>query len=243
MALTKESEIVQMNNSNIWRNIYDTTDFGNKYPSSYMVSLFHARIKPLLMDEKKNLSQIRVLDFGCSVGANSIVYQNLGMETFGIDVSEKAIERLIDSGIGDTQHFKALNLLDGEVEINDVFCGVRFDYVIASEIMYYFKNEERIKLLDKFMRAMNSNAVLYVSMPTYNMPLYSKYGNVDKNSDGMIEVSESGSIKSSLLVNLPRNIDEAEDMFKPFRLIDIMTVNTPLFSGEDFVEYHLLLQK
>ncbi len=91
-----------MDNSTVWSDVYDTSDFGNKYPSSYLVSLFHSRIKPILLKSKNNLREINVLDFGCSIGANSKVYQDLGINTYGIDVSERAIERLI-GGVSEMQ--------------------------------------------------------------------------------------------------------------------------------------------
>ena len=58
-----------MNNTVAWNNIYDKTGFGNKYPSSYFVTLFHRRIKQLII-QGRTLEQIKVLDFGCSYGVN-----------------------------------------------------------------------------------------------------------------------------------------------------------------------------
>ena len=106
--------------------------------------------------------------------------------------------------------------------------------------MYYFKNLERQKILKNLIRSMSKDAILYVSMPTYNVSLYKAYKDIAKDKDGMVEVKESGSIKHSLFVNLPRCKEELEDMFKPFKTIDIMTVNAPIYSEEDMVEYHLI---
>lgn len=229
-----------MDNSTAWSEVYDTSEFGNKYPSSYLVSLFHSRIKPILLKSKNSLGEINVLDFGCSIGANSKVYQDMGINTYGIDVSERVIERLIRGGVGDADHFKAINLLKADIELDSVFPGVKFDFIIASECMYYFKNLERQQILEKMMRSMSKDAILYVSMPTYDVPLYKAYKDIAKDKDGMVEVKESGSIKHSLFVNLPRSREELEDMFKPFKTIDIMTVNAPIYSEEDMVEYHLI---
>ena len=230
-----------MNNSAAWSNIYETSDFGNLYPSSYLVSLFHSRIKPLLL-QKNNLQDVNILDFGCSIGANSVVFQNLQMNTYGIDVSVKAIERLHSNKIGDNEHFKAANLLDSELEIDDIFPGVKFDCIIASEIMYYFKDAERTMILNKFSKAMNKDAIIYVSMPSYDMALYNAYKEVPKDENGMVEVKESGRIKDTLWVNLPRTIEDVSKMFKPFKTIDILTTNLPVRSNENMIEYHLIAQ-
>ncbi len=56
----------------------------------------------------------------------------------------------------------------------------------------------------------------------------------------MIAIRESGSIKETLRVNIPRNSKELEDMYFPFKVIDILTVNSTIYSGEDMIEYHLI---
>ena len=227
----------------MWRIIYDTSSFGNRYPSSYLVSLFHARIKPLLLERKSGLERVNVLDFGCSIGANSAVFTALNMNVYGIDVSESAISRLVKNGVGDQEHFKAVNLVNQELELDDVFPDTKYDLIIASECIYYFSNSERQRLLEKFIKAMNDGAILYVSMPTFDMSLYRAYKNVPKNHDGMIEIKESGRIKRALWVNLPKNIEECKEMFNQFQIIDIMTVNMPLYSDDDMIEYHLIASK
>ena len=64
---------------------------------------------------------MNVLDFGCSIGANSAVFTALNMNAYGIDVSESAISRLVKNGVGDQEHFKAVNLVNQELELDDVF--------------------------------------------------------------------------------------------------------------------------
>ena len=232
-----------MDNAAVWKTIYDTSSFGNRYPSSYLVSLFHARIKPLLLERKSGLEKVNVLDFGCSIGANSAVFTALNMNVYGIDVSESAISRLVKNGVGDQEHFKAVNLVNQELELDDVFPDTKYDLIIASECIYYFSNSERQRLLEKFIKAMNDGAILYVSMPTFDMSLYRAYKNVPKNDDGMIEIKESGRIKRALWVNLPKNLKECKEMFNQFQIIDIMTVNMPLYSDDDMIEYHLIASK
>ena len=79
-----------MGNSETWQDIYKNSSFGNRYPSSYLVSLFHNRIKHMLGPKKAE--DTNILDFGCSFGANSMMFNRLGYNTYGIDVSVEAIE-------------------------------------------------------------------------------------------------------------------------------------------------------
>ena len=232
-----------MNNSKSWRNIYDTSEYGNRYPSSYFVSLFYTRIKDLLLNDNEVIDDKNVLDFGCGVGANSRMLCEIGMNTYGIDVSPRAIERLLGfGGIVHKEHFKVVNLLS-DIRINDVFDNVKFDLIFASEIMYYFSNYEQKTLITKFMDVMKPGAILYASIPTYDLSVYKDYKDIPKNEHGMIEVKETGRIKDSLWVNIPRNKEELEGMFSPLEIIDIMTVDMPMYSDIAMKEYHLLARK
>lgn len=232
-----------MDNSKVWADIYDSTDFGNRWASSYIVSLFYSRVKQMLEKRsQKKIKDLSVLDFGCSLGANAQIFNALGMNVYGIDVSSKAISKCIESGIGDEKHFKAVNVLVGG-GINEVFNGIKFDFILASECMYYFTDNERNLLLDQFYQTMSDFGILYVSMPTYDYSSYKEYKQMGKDKDGMVKVKETGSIQQELCVNLPRSKKEMEEMFLPFHLIDILTTNLQIFSDSDEIEYHLLAEK
>ena len=165
------------------------------------------------------------------------------MNTYGIDVSPKAIERLLEyGGIIHEDNFKTANLLS-DISISEVFGNVEFDLIIASEVMYYFTNDERKLLIKKFMNSMKKGAIFYASMPTYDFSIYKDYKDIPKNEQGMIEVKESGRVKDSLWVNLPRNKQELESMFSPLEIIDIITVDMPMYSTDEMKEYHLLARK
>ncbi len=227
-----------MDNSNKWKEIYKNTTFGNKFASSYFVSLFHNRIKPILLKNKK-AEEVNVLDFGCSFGANSKILEACGMNVFGIDISEIAVEEARRNVQG---RFEVVNLLENNIDLNGVF-GRVFDFIIASECMYYFTDKERCLLNKKFYDAMNDDGVIYVNMPAYNSSIYSIYKDVEKDDDGMIDVLKSGMINDTLRVNLPRDINGLKGMFSLFNVIDIITTDTPIYSKQHEVEYHLLAEK
>ena len=230
-----------MNNSKAWYEVYDQTDFGNKYPFSYLVTLFHRRIKPVLTKDKK-LADLKVLDFGCSYGANSIVFQNAGCEVFGIDISPKTIEGCIAKKLGDSDHFKCMNLLSCE-SLDEIFPGVQFDLIVASECMYYFTDREHRELLDKFVRGLSPNGMIYASYPSFDTLIYRNYAATERNADGMIEIAQSGSIEHNLFVNLPDDQEDLRKRYAGFQIIDILQSNLPVFSSENEMEYHVIAQK
>lgn len=230
-----------MNNTESWKEIYDNTNFGNRYAFSYLVTLFHRRIKPGLLDNKE-LKDLNVLDFACSYGANSRVFLDLGMNVYGIEISEKTIKACIDSGLGDSNHFECVNLLD-DISIDDVFPNVHFDLIIASECMYYFTNAQQDYLLNKFYDNLNPGGMLYASYPTLDTFIYHEYKGVEKDKDGMISVSTSGSISNELRVNLPDSKDDLRAKYSRYSIVDILTSNLQILSSQDEIEYHILAKK
>ena len=55
-------------NSLAWEKVYKTTNFGNRYPTDGLVSLYHHFVK----DKMEALERpAKILDFGCSHGANA----------------------------------------------------------------------------------------------------------------------------------------------------------------------------
>ena len=170
-----------------------------------------------------------------------MIFKDLNCEIYGIDISPKTIQSCIENGLGDSDHFKCVNLL--EKELDDVFPGVRFDLIIASECMYYFKNDEHDILLDMFERSLGKNGVFYASYPTYDTLIYRGYKSIPKDEDGMIEVMQSGSIDHNLFVNLPYSADELKKKYDRFTVLDVMETNLPLSSIENEKEYHIIVQR
>ena len=121
--------------------------------------------------------------------------------------------------------------------------GVTFDFIVASECMYYFTDKERRILNGKFQAAMNENGLIYINMPSYDSPLYIMYKDIPKNLNGMVKVSKSGRIDNTLDVNLPDSIEGLKEMFCEFKVVDVVTTDMPLYSGERNIEYHMIAQK
>ncbi len=87
---------------------------------------------------------------------------------------------------------------------------------------------------------MNKDAVVYISIPSYDTPMYRQYKYLEKDSDGMIEVEKSGRIEKTLFVNLPRDDLSIIEMLKPLKIFDVLKVNSPTQSGMTSIGYHVL---
>ncbi len=187
--------------------------WGNQYPNSNMISYYFNYIKPLLQARGGVERKLKMLDFGCSIGANTRFFAEQGFEVYGIDISEIAIARCIERNKFPEDHFKALNILDYN-DLGMVF-GTKFDLIVASEVLYYFDKKDAGTLLELFNGSLAENGIIYANWVTFNMDFYRKYKKPDLCM-GQIKVSNTGSIGEDLNVYVVENKQEIEEMFHVF---------------------------
>lgn len=203
-------------NEQNWVSIYKETSFGNKYPSSYFVSLYYRTIKNYL-PLKAESRRYRVLDFGCSFGANSKVLRDAGLEVYGVDISPDAIKYCIEQEKFERNHFVSKNLLTEKWPFAE-----KFDLIIASEVLYYFSNNDLKKLLELFKTHMNPKGVIYANMPSFNHPLYREYVGKEVDTDGLLRIKKSGTADKELFVRVLNDKKEMREIFSNFEEVAIL---------------------
>lgn len=209
------------NNSKVWEQVYETTNFGNRYPTDGLVSLYHHFIK----DKLSNLPYpIKVLDFACSHGANAKFFSESGFDVYGIDISSEAITYCVEQQGFSREKFLACDILNDNLSLEEIFG--KFDLVIASECLYYFSDADRERILGKFYACMNEGAVIYANMHTWNHQLYRNYQNMAPNDEGLVEVKASGTANLPLWVRIVEDKEEVRKLFECFE--EIATVRSML---------------
>ncbi|MCI7107491.1 MAG: class I SAM-dependent methyltransferase [Agathobacter sp.] len=202
-------------NGQNWVSIYKETSFGNKYPSSYLVSLYYRIIKNYLPKIEGN-RKYRALDFGCSFGANAMMLRDAGLEVYGVDISPDAIKYCIKNGKFDVEHFVSVNLLTEKWPFSK-----KMDLIIASEVLYYFSDKDLKKLLDLFKTHMVSKGLLYANMPSFNHPLYREYSRKKATSEGLLRIQKSQTADRELFVRVLSDKTEMKEIFSQFDEIGI----------------------
>lgn len=205
--------------------------WGNKYPNSNMISYYFNYMKPLL--QAKGERNLKMLDFGCSIGANTRFFAEQDFEVYGIDISEIAIARCIERNKFPEDHFKALNIFD-YTDLEMIF-ETKFDLIVASEVLYYFDKKDVGKLLKLFNSSLSENGIIYANWVTFNMDPYRKY----KKSDlcGQIKVSNTGSVGEELNVYVIENKQEIEEIFNVFNTKYIKSTSLELDGENESIHY------
>lgn len=205
-------ELGTSQNAAAWTEVYQRTSFGNHYPTDGLVSLYHHFIKPELAGRSR---PVKMLDFGCSHGANAVFFAELGFDVYGIDISKDAVDYCIQTQGFDERHFLACDILGGNVSIRELY-GT-FDLIVASECLYYFSQADFDALLQNFYECMKEGAVLYANMHTWNHPLYRDYQTAAANQEGLIEIPASGMADLPLKVRIVNDKQEMRQLFAMFQ--------------------------
>jgi len=112
---------------------------------------------------KKRLPQnATVLDVGCG---NGIISRGIGMngyQVYGIDISEKAIEKARSLTTLPNVKF---DVISAEQLVAD---GKRYDAVICSEVLEHLNHPE--KLLNTLYQSLNNDGILIVTVPNGSGP-------------------------------------------------------------------------
>lgn len=183
--------------------------WGNRYPDSHLISFWHNYIKHLL---PRSDGQVKVLDFGCSLGANTRFFHEQGCDVYGIDISEIAVRKCVELNGFPQDHFKALDLLGRSDSLEAIF-HTRFDLIIASEVLYYFSPDDIKKLRDIFHDGLVENGVIYANWVTYNHHVYKKY----KGMTGkQIVVEATGSADEKMYDYIIEDKAELQNIFSNF---------------------------
>jgi len=119
--------------------------------------------------EKMNLSKdAKILEVGCSGGPLLELLKNEGYHnTYGIDLSENAIDVCKERGILNAFQMDAVNLQ---------FSDSEFDLVIASDILEHIEDE--MSALAEWNRVLKLNGKLIVFVPAFNS-LWSQHDEIN----------------------------------------------------------------
>ncbi len=109
---------------------------------------------------------MKVLDIGCGVGTISLYVASKGNEVFGIDISEKAINKARKSveilGLKNAS-FKAINFLDTNLQD-------KFDFIIFSEVLEHLPDEKLAN--DKIYELLKNDGIFFLTVPSKNAPIH-----------------------------------------------------------------------
>jgi ubiquinone/menaquinone biosynthesis C-methylase UbiE len=114
-----------------------------------------------LINSYSNLKDKFILDCGCGSGDYLLSFFNYSEKVFGIEYSEKKVEKFKSFGIS------VANVVQGNIE-DMPFDHQKFDLVLLNEVLEHIPNQE--KALKEIYRVLKKDGVLIVMAPNRFYP-------------------------------------------------------------------------
>jgi len=118
---------------------------------------------PFIEHHKKITPNLSILEIGCGEGGNLLPFSKRGCKVTGIDISEIRIK--------EAKQFFQEEGLSGNFLYQDIFTAIiveKFDIIIIHDVIEHVLAKKRLLAIAKNL--LNSNGVIYVGFPPWQMP-------------------------------------------------------------------------
>jgi SAM-dependent methyltransferase len=197
-----------------WNAVYSKEKFGEMwYPSEgtirFAARYLQRRVGIDSYDVKREVR--RILDAGCGNGRHVTFFAEQGFNVYGIDTSERAVEI--------ANAWLARNGLKADLRVGDIeklsFDDRYFDVVISYGVLDHITFSKAKKAVQEFMRVLDDNGYLYISLRSTKSSDYGRGEEVTKNTFVLQEGYEKGLIQHFF------DFEEIKELLEGFEIFDI----------------------
>lgn len=192
--------------------------YGIRYPESHIIRIYNFLERKYGLSERRDKS---LLDFGCGNGTHSIFFEEKGFRSYGVDISENAIEQYnerlnyhLRCKLGD--HNPGIRgFLIQEQTPMQLPQGLQFDIILANQSLYYMDDQLLQDRLTEFESLLKEEGiVIFTMMSTKNY--YFSHVVKEKEKNGLSLVRLRGRLNEDAYINFIKDEEELEKKFKLF---------------------------
>ncbi len=183
--------------------------YGGVYPESHIIR-FYVRVLTHGFGIDGSGRQ-KLLDLGCGTGAHALFFKSKGFDVYGVDIAEAAIKECREIMPDIQNNFKLISPKPSSKS----FFDVKYDVIIANQVLYYFSNSDFHKILQSLYEQLKPGGVFYATMIGSSHHLYN---NSFPCYDGLYKVIPDKRLSDVITyVNFVHSIKELEEKFKYFK--------------------------
>lgn len=224
------NEEMLIKNKKNYEDLYSRKQAFLRYPADWIIR-FHN------MYLKEHMPSGRVLDYGCGGGNNSLFFIEQGYDTWGIDVSEPAID-LVKINLQNRKYnsdlAKRFSVIPPE-NITLPFKNDFFDIIISNQALYYLPSEEHIKqLCADFSRCLKPGGIVFFTMmgpKNYYITHHAKQIHNGRIYEVKIDDPKHRLYGVSELIYVVRDEDELCKLFSRFDVLSIGYFDQSMFDA------------
>jgi len=202
--------------------------YGNKYPESRIIRVFHRIIK-------HHITKGKILDFRCGNGIHLKYFQELGFEPYGCDASVEAIKLAKKNMPNNQNHLFVSPYVPNLLSI----FKTKFDLIMANYSLYYLNDEDMRDVINQFHKLLKEDGLIFVSMMSKECYYYDLYSHI---KNGLYCVQFKGRVNVNLNVNM-KSKEEMLNLFSKFTKLHIGRISYKIREDEGTTDHYLYIGK
>ncbi len=207
--------------------------YGIQYPEGHVIRIYQRILKYELGIDgsgKENL-----LDFGCGTGAHVQYFDRLGFNVFGVDIDPTAILKCREQ-VPHRENF--LRVSPSTPSLSDIDFGVKYDVVLANQVLYYLNQDDCQKVIDIMYETMNPGGMLAVTMMSRQHHFFKK---ASAHSDGIWEVNVTGRVNKKMYISFIGSEEELLARFNKFECLHVGFYDSALRKDEGQTHHYVFI--
>ena len=179
------------------------------YPEGHVIRLFETILKTDF-----NIQNWNLLDFGCGNGTHMNYFQSKGINSYGVDISSKAIE----NGIKNNPELKdKLKLKDSNQSLADTFKGMKFNIIFSNQTLYYLDEKALKTNLEEMSEILADHGIVYFTMISKEHYLYKLSSPISNSQLRRVKhTSRVAEDTEVLFINSKEHLKELFSNFEPY---------------------------
>ena len=187
--------------------------YGHHYPESHVIKLYNR-----ILAARLGISGARgerMLDFGCSTGANATYFASKGFDVYGVDISSIPVDKCRQSLPDIKDHFQVISPSPQE---DDSFFDCLFDVIFSNQVLYLLSEGDFHVRLGTLLRHLKPDGVFIATMMGTKHYFYSRSTPV---GDGLRQVVLSEDPRDQFFLRFTESEDHLREQFALFEPLHV----------------------
>tara|TARA_B100001093_G_scaffold506416_1_gene565277 strand:+ start:971 stop:1630 length:660 start_codon:yes stop_codon:yes gene_type:complete len=186
----------------------------------------------------KNKKKLKLLDFGCGQGAAVNFFNNVKIDSIGVDISKTDIKKAKKKY---PRYKKKFLWIDSIEDLNNKKYFNKFDVIVGSQSFYYLSNLDFKKLIVILNKILKKNGIIFASMISHKSTLYK---NSKKFNDGLRIVNKDNKKRySKHYINFTKDYNDTLQKFSKFKKIDLGYYSVCFDRNNDSNHHYIFIGK
>lgn len=211
-----------------------TSGYGLQYPDGHFI-----RVVTQILEYQEKMSECTVLDYGCGNGIHMEFLESRWPKSifYGLDISDIAIKQAKNRLPEWAENFKQCEPVPN---IKSLFGEVKFDLVVANQVLYYLDDPDLDNVLNQIYQALNPGGIIFISW----MGVENFYFDLSRPIEGksLRKIELNNRLKETSEINI-KSKEEFSSLFKKYQKLHLGYYDTIIREDEGSTMHYFIVAK